>query len=354
MEQVKTLGIVGRIAAGTKLCDGQTIKTRVLRDELRVKYPEAEINIVDVYNYKKRLFTIIWELIDCLKNSQIVIVLLSRNGRRFIFPLISFFNLFFHKPLIHDVIGGGSVELIQKYPRLKKYYLKFEDNWVESVGLKNALGEIGIHNVTYIPNFKRLNAIQESELKPYAEEVFRFCTFSRVNEEKGIGRAVEAISAINAKAGRYVAVLDIYGPIEDGYEKQLENFIALSNGCVDYKGVADSNQSVEILKNYYCLLFPTTFYGEGFPGTLIDAMSAGIPVIATDWHMNGDIIKHGTTGFVYPCEHHEKLEELIAYSMEHRQKINAMKSDCIRESKKYSPDEVVRIIDEKIRLFIRG
>ena len=50
MEQVKTLGIVGRIAAGTKLCDGQTIKTRVLRDELRVKYPEAEINIVDVYN----------------------------------------------------------------------------------------------------------------------------------------------------------------------------------------------------------------------------------------------------------------------------------------------------------------
>lgn len=58
------------------------------------------------------------------------------------------------------------------------------------------------------------------------------------------------------------------------------------------------NQSTEVLKNYDALLFPTYYEGEGFAGTIIDAFAAGLPVIASDWKYNSEIIKQGITGVI--------------------------------------------------------
>ena len=101
------------------------------------------------------------------------------------------------------------------------------------------------------------------------------------------------VHLLNRKAGSCKAVLDIYGPIEDGYEEELQRYVDSSDGAVNYKGIVDYNDSVSVLNNYYMLLFPTSFYGEGFPGTLIDAFSAGLPVIATDWN---DVLYYSSEG----------------------------------------------------------
>lgn len=47
-------GIIGRTAEGTELCDGQTIKTRVLAEEIKHAYPDSKIIVADTYNYKRR------------------------------------------------------------------------------------------------------------------------------------------------------------------------------------------------------------------------------------------------------------------------------------------------------------
>ena len=109
-----------------------------------------------------------------------------------------------------------------------------------------------------------------------------------------------------------------------------------------------ADKSVEILTGAYALLFPTTFYGEGFPGTIIDAFSAGVPIIATDWHLNGEIIQEGYTGLLYDPEKPEKLEELMEYLMSAPELVFTMRKQCLKEAKRYDPERVMETIQKKV------
>ena len=82
---------------------------------------------------------------------------------------------------------------------------------------------------------------------------------------------------------KQIATLDIYGPVEDDYKEELFSLIESSQNNCKYCGIIDSSKSVEALKSYFALLFPTHWKHEGIPGTIIDAFSAGIPVIARKW-----------------------------------------------------------------------
>ena len=53
------------------------------------------------------------------------------------------------------------------------------------------------------------------------------------------------------------------------------------------------------MQDYFVLLFPTNYEGKGFAGILIDAYSAGVPVIAYDWKYNAERVNE-TVGGVYP------------------------------------------------------
>ena len=45
-------------------------------------------------------------------------------------------------------------------------------------------------------------------------------------------------------------------------------------------------------------MFPTYWHGEGFPGVIIDACITGLPVTASDWNMNSELIKNGVNGYL--------------------------------------------------------
>ena len=222
----------------------------------------------------------------CLKSAQDIIVLLSRNGMRIYFPLLSFYARKFQTRIYHDVIGGNLDTYVKQYTRYREYLNLFKVNWVETEGLKRKLEKEGIRNCEVIPNFKRLK-LANLELNEY-KEPYQFCIFSRVMKEKGIETAINAIQSVNAETERTVCTLDIYGRIDDGYKNQFEKVMGQTTMAIDYKGMVPYDQSVEAIKKYYALLFPTYWDGEGFPGTIVDAFSAGIPVVGTDWNCNGE------------------------------------------------------------------
>ena len=343
-----TFGVIGRTATDSELCDGQTVKTRVLVSELQNKYPDSQIVIADTYNYKKHPLKMVCNIINVMVKSNVIFVLLSRNGMKVIFPIINSMNIFLKKPILHDCIGGGWDTFVQRCPGIGKEIKKFTVNWVESQNEKEKLNALGYDNVEYLPNFKRLNCVAEEKLRLVYPEQFRFCTFSRVNEAKGIGKACEAVIKINREFGYAKAILDIYGPIEDNYDISINKYVEQANGAITYHGAVPSEKSVEILTDAYALLFPTTFYGEGFPGTLIDAFSSGVPIIATDWHLNGEIIQDGYTGLLYDPEKPEKLKELMEKLMDDPAMVFEMRKHCLAEAKKYSPDKVMDVINAKI------
>ena len=335
----RKVGIIGHFGGNENITDGQTVKTKILYSELK-KETNWDISIVDTYYKKKNPIKLLINSMQCLFEARDVIILLSGNGMKLYFPILYFFSRFFHLRVYHDVIGGNLDSYVDRIPLFKRYLNSFMVNWVETKGLKERLMHRGVTNCTILPNFKRLNIICKEVLK-VSSVPYRFCTFSRVMKEKGIEDAVTAVMQINKQHGKKCCTLDIYGMIEESYRVRFNDLLDNTTEAINYKGIVAFDKSVDVLKDYDALLFPTYWMGEGFPGTIIDAFSAGLPVIATDWSSNAEIIANGVTGLIYPSLQAKDLVSAILLLIDNPTLISKMKQSCILEAQKYKPEVVV-------------
>src|SRR5690606_29973646 len=97
--------------------------------------------------------------------------------------------------------------------------------------------------------------------------------------------------------------------IDEKYIGRFEEIKKEFPSYIRYKGSVNYVDSVDVLKKYFALLFPTQFKTEGIPGTIIDAYAAGLPVIASEWDSAHEIIDQGSTGYIYEFMRNSKLEE---------------------------------------------
>ena len=67
--------------------------------------------------------------------------------------------------------------------------------------------------------------------------------------------------------------------------------------------------SVDVLKSYFFLLFPTKCPGEGIPGTIIDAYAAGLPVVSSLYPNFAEIIDEGVTGLGYEFDNVDAFDD---------------------------------------------
>ena len=279
------LAIIGHFGGTKKFTDGQTVKTINLYKELSL-LTNWDIKKVDTYFKLNRPIKFVIQLLTALLSTRNIIVLLSINGMRVFFPLLYICSVVFRKNVYHDVIGGSMAMIIESNPRYKKYLNSFRVNWVETDFLKKELEQQGIQNVAVLPNFRRVEPLNEKDLRSDFSEPFAFCTFSRVIKEKGIEEAICAIQKINQSYGRKFCRLDIYGPIGENYLKRFKSVMAHVDSCVRYCGEVPSDKAVDTLRHFYATLFPTYWEGEGCAGTITESFFAGVPVIATNWRCN--------------------------------------------------------------------
>lgn len=339
MKNTTDIALIGRVDLTNEMVDGQTVKSRTLYKALQ-KYTNYNVHLVETKDYKRRPGRVFFQLIRALRKSDAVILIVSKNGRHFFFPLMYIVAKVFKKRIYHDCIGGRLAREVKQYPNWRKYLNAFRANWMESEILVSNLQSEGIRNAVYLPNFKLFKNV-DSRTMPITPP-FRFCTFSRVMKQKGIDHAIQTIQSMNVREGTIKYQLDIYGPIEDDYRDEFFDLVSRAADCVRYQGVAKPDEGAKIVGNYYGLLFPTMFYSEGFPGTILDALAAGVPVIASRWAYYDQMLQDGVTGFSYPIEEpsclKEAILELLALSPE---EYSNMSKECKKSSEQYSADHVV-------------
>ena len=142
---------------------------------------------------------------------------------------------------------------------------KIDKIFVETNNMKKQLEKSGISNTEILVNFKSIEALKEEELDFNHSIPLKACTFSRVMEQKGIEDVINVIKQINEENNKIIYELDIYGKIDKGYEEKFNQLTKEFPNYIKYKGCIDAEKSVNILKNYYILLFPTKFKTEGIP-----------------------------------------------------------------------------------------
>ena len=347
-KSILSIALIGRVDETGVLVDGQTVKTRTLYREL-VSDSRVNVYLVDTKDYRRRFMSVLWHLFVALLHCRNIILCVSSNGRRFFFPTMSFASRCLGKKVYHDAIANGQAREVSKNPKYLKYMRSFQINWVESQQIVSQLEALGLNNVAYLPNIKHYVSVSERDLQ--LKKPYRFCTFSRVMKEKGITQAIQSIRQLNENTESDKAfLLDIYGPIADDYRAELQALIE-DNPTVHYRGVADPEQAPTILSRYHALLFPTQWLPEGMPGTILDSLTAGTPIIASRWSCYDEMLEDGVTGFSYPLDHPEELtdtiEQLLMMSPE---SYAEMCHNCKTESDKYSAEVVFSEMMSYIRV----
>lgn len=336
------VGVIGHLGGPEYFVDGQTVKTK----NLVMLLENAGFPVVkaDTYFNKVNKLKLLMDTMVCLLRCKHIFLLVSEGGMGFYLPFLYYINKITKRRIYHYIIGSELLEMVEKNAKLVKYLNALDANWFEYESGTQYLKSKGVTNVSTLPNFKLITPVPEASCYGAEDGIYRFCTFSRVMEEKGITDAIQAIRALNDEQGRKVAALDIYGPVEPKYKEELERLLRENQSCVSYKGIADSTQSVQILKDYYALLFPTRWAGEGVPGTVIDAFAAGIPVIASDWNANREIIRHDQQGLLYPNDAMPALKDAVRWSIQHPEEMNRMRRKSREEFTRYMPDSILKVI----------
>jgi len=326
------IGVLGHFARNTDLCDGQTVKTRNIERALLSNY--SEILTVDSYRWRHHPFLFFFNIVALVKKSKVIIMLPDAGGIK-IYPYVINFFSGRKKTKIYSVVGAWLPTFLKKNKRIRNQLKKFDYILVETQTMQLQLQELGFDNIVIVPNFKEIEPIKEEELKYSNGYPLAFCMFSRVMKEKGVNDATLACDRINKASGKIVCTLDIYGPIQEEYKTEFFDLCDKYSDFVKYKGIVNPSKSVEVLKNYYMLLFPTLFYTEGIPGTIIDAFSAGVPVIASEWESCRDVLAENEA-VIYKFGDQEELFKCLSYCVENVETINSYKKECLKSANKFS------------------
>lgn len=340
------IGIWGQFGDGGKIADGQAVRTTVITEELKNRYGSENLYIVNTNNWKKHPFSFLWNTLKmnaiCRKN----VIFPADNGFKVCVPILNFSNKLFRRELYYVVIGGFLPELLRKKDKYIKMLKKYRALFVQTPNLKKDLEEFGLNNIYILSNLKRLNTVRAEELSINENPDVKVCVMCRITESKGIAYAVESVRMANATLGENRIKLDFFGMIDSKYSVQFEKILSENKSFISYGGVVDFDKTTETLRNYFLMLFPTYYYGEGFPGNVVDAYNAALPIVATDWNYNKEVISDGVNGLLVSIKDAEAMKEAILRFYYDREYAYEVARNNLTAAEQYKPDVVLKTFYE--------
>lgn len=162
----------------------------------------------------------------------------------------------------------------------------------------------------------------------------KFIVASHLRESKGIQDLLKALSLIQKEKLKGV-IIDIYG--EGPYEQKLIEITDEYNlkNVVFFKG--SSSKLNELFCLYSYMIQPT--YMECFSLSILESLSANIPVITTTVGGNLEIVQDGENGFIYEPGNFKALQKILEEIILKEKKIVGDTSILIKE--KYFLEKMV-------------
>ena len=315
---------------------GAIIKNQHLFFFLQKKF--MNVSFVDTVNFRKNPLIIIKILFMILISKHKNIILATSSSSTYnLVRILSLFKI--KRKFIYWVVGGDIGNSLINNEFGDNYFSNFAKILVEGKVVKKEFEANGIYNSIVIPNFRNILYIpkKKSQLK-----TSRFVFFSRISPEKGVDLILKCVREINHIGYDKDYSIDIYGIIEDSYKEYFLNQLKEFKN-VSFKGLLDLNvkTNYNVLASYDVLLFPTYFKGEGFPGVLIDAYIAGLPVVASNWNLNSEVIIDGYSGVLIKPNSVNELKEIMISFLDGKIDINAMSKNCQSMCLKYKVENVL-------------
>ncbi len=222
-------------------------------------------------NYSNKLSAylgILWSFLLYLPRATHVSLHGTANDFVLIAPLVVMMSKLFRKSISLRKFAGNFIELYEGYTPLIQKVVQWS--------LRHATCNF-FETHYLVAYFKKYNAYtywfpnvrERQEISTDSSYQKRFIFIGAISYEKGIETLCQASNLLDDSYR-----IDIYGKFFDGYTQEY-----FSDYNVQYCGVLRSEDVINTLQQYDILLLPS--YREGYPGVIIEALSVGLPIVAT-------------------------------------------------------------------------
>jgi len=204
-------------------------------------------------------------------NCDLIIFSLSNKGVLYILPLMLLVGKAFRKKCVVRRFGGNAINYYESIDVFKRQILKYIYKCADIIFFETK------YQVQYFMRFNENcfwfpNSRSKSPYSVSDSFKKKLIYIGGVRKEKGV---LEILNASCFLDDDYV--VHLYGPL---YSDMVD--VDFGKYKAKYKGVIDPENVQKIISNYNVLLLPTFWSGEGYPGVILEALSVGCPVIATN------------------------------------------------------------------------
>ena len=271
------------------------------------------MRLIDTFNWKNKpfiKFSILYYLFFNASYSKIIIAASTISAIKILKIADKLVKR--KDKIVYWVIGGELDKILPQNLDLIPSLNRLKGIVVQTNLMDKNLREMGLLNTQKISNYKEfkignlLHRQKQETIRP-----LKLVFLSRICETKGVTVIFEALDHLTKEKCQ----VDFYGPIDQDYKEYFLNEI-YSRENANYKGYLnlrdDFEESIDILSTYDLFLFPTFWKSEGHAGVLIDAMCAGLGIIATDWNSNHEFITNNGR-LITPRNAHSLVNALNLY-----------------------------------------
>ena len=171
------------------------------------------------------------------------------------------------------------------------------------------------------------------------EYPLRLLYVGRIAREKGLYETFQGLRLAHELGIDARLVVAGAGPEEPRLRRYAQALGIASR--ITFAGPVFGEDKVKLFAGADVMMLPS--YSEGLPYALLEAMAAGIPVIATPVGAIPDVVTHGTHGYLVPVRDGKSIAEAIAALGANREQLSWMSRACRRRIRAaYDIDRLAR------------
>lgn len=195
------------------------------------------------------------------------------------------------------------------------------------------------HSIRYIPNGIELS---DNPASRHSDGIFRAGYCGRMRAIKGVDVLIRAFDQVlKVQPGLDMQLL-IAG---DGETEQELHQLVSDLGIGDKIEFLGEIRDVEGFLGKLDLYVQPS-YAEGLPNSVIEAMNAGLPIVATDVGGNNDLVESGTNGYLFEAGDTDALAVLLINCYQNQDDLQAFSKASKQKISRFGFEQVTAQLQE--------
>ena len=320
---------------------GTSVSFQVFCDEVQRHSDKVKLDIIDAaprqVKEDPQVLTlanldqarwILWRFLQRIRTADLVLVVGSHQFLLTMGSMILFIAKIAGKPCYFRSFGYLDHYYDSMSP-ISQWLFRYTMRHLHGLFVETQLVQVHLNNVLrnkvhWVPGYRHMPASRNGfpgDGKKSGNKL-RLVYLSQVREEKGIFVLLESLRTSRIRGNGSIHC-DIYGPVFPSISDRFETELSWTPNAT-YKGVVKPEEAVATLSQYDAFVFPSFWLGEGHPGVLMEAMMAGISVIATNHRSIPELVQDRVNGILAQPKDVQSLAEAIFLLYSDRQLMKDM------------------------------